>query len=99
MLTGESINLAQNLLAKQFPGILGLRDTSPGKMHQFEIIPVDKLCIKLHHAGYMHWVHILNMEASKCYNSTRYVNDRLCKVAFYSYCHKSSISLVTRSVE
>lgn len=45
MLTDEPINLAQNILAKQFPGILGLRDTSPGKMHRFEIIPVDKLYI------------------------------------------------------
>ena len=54
MLTDESINLAQNLLVKQFPGILGLRDTCLGKMDQFEIIPLDKPYIQLLHAGFMH---------------------------------------------
>ena len=54
MLTDESINLAQNLLVKLFPGILGLRDTCLGKMHQFEIIPLDKSYIQLLHAGFMH---------------------------------------------
>ena len=33
MLTDESINLAQKLLAKQFPGISGLMDTCLGKRH------------------------------------------------------------------
>ena len=54
MLTDESINLAQNLLVKLFPGILGLRDTCLGKMHQFEIIQLDKSYIQLLHAGFMH---------------------------------------------
>ena len=58
MLTDESINLAQNLLVKQFPGILGLRDTCLGKMDQFEIIPLDKPYIQLLHAGFMHLVFI-----------------------------------------
>ena len=49
------------------------------------------------------------METSKCYNGTHYVYDSLCKpkimldivkqVASYSYHDKSSISLVTRSVQ
>ena len=43
MVTDESINLAQELLAKQFPRISGLMDTCLGKMHQFGIIPVDTL--------------------------------------------------------
>ena len=42
MLTDESINLAQNLLAKQYPGNSGLIDTCLEKMNQFEIYPVDK---------------------------------------------------------
>ena len=55
MLTDESINLAQNLLAKQFLGILGLMDTNLGKMYQFEIIPADKPHIQLLHDGSMNW--------------------------------------------
>ena len=47
MLTGKSINLAQNLLVKQFPEISGFMDTCLGKMHQFEIVPVDKPYIQL----------------------------------------------------
>ena len=58
MLTDESSNLAQILLVKQFPGILGLRGTCLGKMHQFEIIPLDKPYIQLLHAGFMHSVFI-----------------------------------------
>ena len=73
MLTNESINLAQKLLAKQFPGISGLMDTCLGKMHQFGIIPVDKSYIQLLHPGSMHWVCLSNMETNKYDNGTHYV--------------------------
>ena len=79
MLTDESINLAQNLLAKQFPGISVFLDTCLGKMHQAEIIPVDKPYIQLLHAGSMHCVCISNLETSKCDNGTHYVYDSLRK--------------------
>ena len=79
MLTGKSINLAQNLLAKQFPGISGFMDTCLGKMHQYEIIPVNKPYVQLLHAGSMYWVRILNLETNKCDNGTLYVYESLCK--------------------
>ena len=66
MLTDEAINLAQYLLAKQFPGISEFMDTCLGKMHQFEIILVDKPYIQLLHAGSMHWVCISNLKTNKC---------------------------------
>ena len=109
MLTDESINLAQKLLVKQFPGISGLLGTCLGKMHQFGIILVYKPYIQLLHAGFMHWVCISNMETNKYDNCTHYVYDSLCKpkimldivkqVASYSYHDKSTMSLLTRSVQ
>ena len=104
-LTDESINLAQKLLAKQFPGISGLMDTCLGKMHQFGIIPLDKPYIQLLYNGSMHWVCISNMETNKYDNGTHYVYDNLCnpkiildivkQVASYSYHDKSTMSLLT----
>ena len=109
MLTDESINLAQKLLVKQFPGISGLLGTCLGKMHQFGIILVYKPYIQLLHAGFMHWVCISNTETNKYDNCTHYVYDSLCKpkimldivkqVASYSYHDKSTMSLLTRSVQ
>ena len=109
MLTDESINLAQKLLAKQFPGISGLMDTCLGKMHQFGIILVDKPYIQLLHAGSMHWVYLSNMESKKYDNGTHYVYDSLCnpkikldivkQLASYSYHDNSTMSLLARSVQ
>ena len=48
---GESVNWTQNLLDKQFPGVSKLMDPCLGKMHQFEIIQVDKRYIQLLHAA------------------------------------------------
>ena len=109
VLTNGSINLAQNLLVKQFPGILGLRNTCLGKMYQLEVIPVDKLYIQLLQPGSMHCVCLSNIEKSKCCNGTHYVCNSLFKpkimldivkqVASYLYHDKSTIYLVTRSVQ
>ena len=109
MLTDESINLAQNLLAKQYPGNSGLIDTCLEKMNQFEIYPVDKPYIQLLHALPKHWVCISNMETNKRGNVTHYVYNSSCEpkimldivkqVASYSYHDKSSISLVTRFLQ
>ena len=53
ILTNESINTVQTLLAKQLSGISGIMDACLGKMRQFELIPVDKLNIQLFNAGFM----------------------------------------------
>ena len=100
---------SSKLLAKQFPRISRLMDTCLGKLHQFEKITVDKPYIQLLHAGSMHWVCISNMEINKYDNGTHYVHDSLCKskimldivrqVASYSYYDKSTMSLLTRSVQ
>ena len=109
MFTDQSTNLAQNLLAKQFSGFSGLIDKCLGKMHQFEIIPVDKSYIQLLHAGFMHWVRISSLETNKYNNGSHYVYASRCKpkimldfvkqVASYSYHDKPTMSLVTRSVQ
>ena len=109
MLTDESINLAQVLLVKQFPGISGLMNTSLRKMHQFGIIPVDKLYIQLFHAGSMHWVCKSNLETNKYDSGTHYVYDSLCKqkimlnivkqIASCPYYDKSTMTFTPRSVQ
>ena len=53
ILTNESINTVQTLLAKQLSGISGIMDACLGKMRQFELIPVDKPNIQLFNAGFM----------------------------------------------
>ena len=53
ILTNESINTVQTLLAKQLSEISGIMDACLGKMRQFELIPVDKLNIQLFNAGFM----------------------------------------------
>ena len=53
ILTNESINTVQALLAKQLSGISGIMDACLGKMSQFELIPVDKPNIQLFNAGFM----------------------------------------------
>ena len=53
ILTNESINTVQTLLAKQLSGISGIMDACLGKMRQFELIPVDKSNIQLFNAGFM----------------------------------------------
>ena len=57
----------------------------------------------------MHWVCISNLETNKCDNGFHYVYDSLCKlkimldivkqVLSYSYCDKSTKSLLTRSIQ
>ena len=64
MITGRLINSAQNVLVKQFSGVLGLRNTCLGKMHQFEVIPVDKPYIQLLQPGSMRCVCTSNIETS-----------------------------------
>ena len=78
-------------------------------MHQFEIIPVDKLYIQLLHAGSMHWVCISNLETNKYESGTHYVYDILCKqkimlnivkqIASCPYYDKSTMSLPPRSAQ
>ena len=57
----------------------------------------------------MHWICISNLETNKCDNIIHYVYDNLCKlkimldivkqVVSYSYCDKSTVSLLPRSVQ
>ena len=77
MSTDQSISLAQNVLAKLFPGISGFMDTCLGKMHQFEIIPLDKPYIQVLHTNSVHCVWISNLKTNKCDNGIYYVYDSL----------------------
>ena len=54
MLTDESINLAQSILAKQFPNIAGFMDTCLGKTQQFDVVARSKSYVQIIHAGSLH---------------------------------------------
>ena len=56
MLTDESINIAQNILKKQFPKIAVLQDTVIGKTQAFDIIRNEGNYIQILHAGSFHWI-------------------------------------------
>ena len=47
MVSEESINLAKNLLKKQFPKISRFQETVIGKAQSFDIIKTDKNLIQL----------------------------------------------------
>ena len=54
MLTDESINLAQSILAKQFPNIAGFMDTCLVKTQQFDVVARTKSYVQTIHAGSLH---------------------------------------------
>ena len=56
MLTDESINLAQNLLYKQFPEVGGFQDTVVCRANGFSVSKIDQTYIQILHTGEMHWI-------------------------------------------
>ena len=69
MLTDESINIAQNILKKQFSKTAGLQDTVTGKTQAFDIMRNEEKYIQILHAGSFHWICVPNMQRNKTDNS------------------------------
>ena len=69
MLTDESINIAQNILKKQFSKTAGLQDTVTGKTQAFDIIRNEEKYIQILHAGSFHWICVPNTQRNKTDNS------------------------------
>ena len=65
MLTDESVNIARNILKKQFPKIAGLQDTVIGKTQAFGIIRKEEKYIQILHARSFHWICVANTQKNK----------------------------------
>ena len=109
VLTDESTNLTQSILAKQFPNIAGFMDTCLGKTQQFDVAARNKPYVQIIHAGSLHWICVANTLITKNDNGIYYLYDSLScseimikivkQVASYS-CHPEPvITLVTKAVQ
>ena len=109
MLTDESINIAQNLLRKQFPVYSGFTDTVVGKTHMFDIIPKTEPYIQILHAGSLHWICVANTNVNKFSNNEHFVYDSLKgrevkadvlrQIASYSFCENDQICIKGQPVQ
>ena len=109
MLTDESINIAQNILKKQFPKIAGLQDTVIGKTQAFDIIRNEEKYIQILYAGSFHWIRVANTQKNKTDNSYCQICDSLTngsvpldvakQIAVFSYCELAEIVAEVLSVQ
>ena len=105
MLTDESINIAQSLLSKQSPKVCGFQDTVIGKLHEFDVIPIEKNYIQILDDSSLHWVCVANMESRKKDNEIHYLHDSLKKkhpthtilARSWQYCLSPSSNKITES--
>ena len=101
MLTDETINIAQNILKKQFPKIAELQDTVIGKTQAFDIIKNEEKYIQILHAGSFHGICVANTHRKKTDNSCCQIYNSLTNVsvtldvekqiAAFSYCDSIEI--------
>ena len=84
MISDESINLAQNLLHEQFPGIDGFFDTTLALSNSFEIVKKWKPFIQILHTGSHHWVCVANMTPDRQENNKCILYDSLNSGTFNS---------------
>ena len=96
MLTDESINIAQNILKKQFSKNAGLQDTVIGKTQAFDMIRNEEKYMQILHAGSFHWIYVANTQKNKTDDSYCQIYDSLTngsvpldvakQIAAFSYC-------------
>ena len=77
MLTDESINIAQNILKKQFSKNAGLQDTVIGKTQAFDMIRNEEKYMQILHAGSFHWIYAANTQKNKTDDSYCQIYDSL----------------------
>ena len=110
MLTDESINIAQNLLAEKFPQYEGFQDTVLGNAQSYNVIRQNSKYIQiLNSASKCHWVCVANTNSTKSSNEQHYIYDSLSgkhissdiisQIASYSYHPDSQLVLHVTSVQ
>ena len=71
MLSDESINLAQNLLCRQFAQYDGLFDTVIALQNGFDIVKHYRPFIQILHTSTQHWICIGNLQTNRISNKPR----------------------------
>ena len=109
MLSDESIDLAQQLLDKQFPDLAGFGDIAFTERNGFDVINTAKPFIQILHTGSAHWMCVANLNRNRALNDCCEVYDSLIsgnitakvadKVANMLYCRKLEIKVLIKSVQ
>ena len=109
MLSDESIDLAQQLLGKQFPDFSGFGDVALTEQNGFDVINAVKPFIQILHTGSAHWICVANLKQNRAHNDCCEVCDSLNsgniaskvadKVANMFYCRKPEIKVLIKSVQ
>ena len=76
MLSDESIDLAQQLLKKQFPIFGGLQDIALSEHDGLDVVKKDKPFIQVLHNGSAHWICVFNSDRNRSENNTCHILSR-----------------------
>ena len=77
MLSDESIDLAQQLLKKQFPIFGGLQDIALSEHYGLDVVKKDKPFIQVLYNGSAHWICVFNSDRNRSENNTCHILDYL----------------------
>ena len=73
MLSDESIDLAQQLLKKQFPIFGGLQDIALSEHYGLDVVKKDKPFIQVLYNGSAHWICVFNSDRNRSENNTCHI--------------------------
>ena len=79
MPSDESIDLAQQLLKKQFLIFGGLQDIALSEHYGLDVVKKDKPFIQVLYNGSAHWICVFNFDRNRSENSTCYILDSLSR--------------------
>ena len=109
MLSDESIDLAQQLLKKQFPIFGGLQDIALSEHYSLNVVKKDKPFIQVLHNGSAHWICVFNSDRNRSENNTCHILGSLFrgkitknvekKICALLLCKEPIIKVVINSVQ
>ena len=109
MLSDELIDLAQQLLGKQFPDFAGSGDIALTEQSGFDLINAAKPFIQILLTGSAHWICFANIKQNRAHNDCCEVYDSLNSgnitaevadtMANMLYCRKPEIKILIKSVQ
>ena len=109
MPSGESIDLAQQLLKKQFLIFGGLQDIALSEHYGLDVVKKDKPFIQVLYNGSAHWICVFNSDRNRSENNTCYILDSLSrgkitknvekKICALLLCKEPVIKVVINSVQ
>ena len=109
MLSDESIDLAQQLLKKQFPIVGGLHGIALSEHYDLNVVKKDKPFIQILYNGSVHWICLFNSDKYRSEINTCYILDTLSrgkitknvekKICALLLCKEPVIKVVINSVQ